>query len=115
LSGSSPPVPLVTGHLRGKHKLRKARGFSLGELKKAGLQELQARSMKVRIDKRRSTIHAHNVTSLTEFLASPTQKPTVPEPSVEVPAVVSEPKKVPELRKRRAKASTGKPAIRRKK
>ena len=112
---TSPPVPLVLGHLRGKHKLRKARGFSLGELKQAGLQEFQARSMKIRIDGRRSTIHAHNVTSLAEFLASPTQKPPAPEPSVEVPAAVSEPKTIPEPRKRRARASPGKPAIKRKK
>lgn len=71
--------------------------------------------MKVRIDERRSTIHVHNVTSLTEFLAAPTRKPAAPEPSVEVSAVVSEPKKVPEPRKRRAKASAAKPAIKRKK
>jgi len=71
--------------------------------------------MKIRIDGRRSTVHAHNVTSLTEFLASPTQKRAAPEPSVEVPAVVSEPKKVPEPRKRRARASLGKPATKRKK
>lgn len=115
MSRTSPPIPLVVGHVRGKHKLRKARGFSLGELKKAGLQEFQARSMKIRIDERRSTIHAHNVTSLIEFLASPTQKPAAPEPSVEVPAVVSEPKKVPEPRKRKARVRAGKPAIKRKK
>lgn len=71
--------------------------------------------MKVRIDERRSTIHAHNVTSLTEFLASPTQKPAAPEPSVEVPAVVSEPKKLPAPRKKKAKASAAKPAIKRNK
>lgn len=110
----SPPIPLVPRHVSGKHKLGKARGFSLGELKKAGLQEFQARSIKIRIDERRSTVHAHNVTSLSEFLASPTQTPSTQEPSVEVPAVVSEPKELAEPRKRKTKASHAKAAAKRK-
>jgi len=100
--------------MRGKHKLRKGRGFSLGELKQAGLQEFRARSMKIRIDERRSTIHARNVTSLTDFLASPTQKPAVPEPTLEVPAVASKPKKAPERRGRKAKKAAAKPSAKRK-
>lgn len=113
MSMRSLPIPLVPRHISGKHKLGKARGFSLGELKKAGLQELQARSSKIRIDKRRSTVHAHNVTSLSEFLASPTQTPPTPEPPVEVPAVVLEPKEATEPRKRKAKPSRAKAAAKR--
>lgn len=108
------PVPSVPRHVRGKRKLRKARGFSLGELKQAGLQEFAARSMRIRVDERRSTIHAQNVTALTGFLASPTQKVAAPELSVEAPAVMSEPKKAPAPRKRRTKPSRAKLATKRK-
>ena len=101
----SSPVPLVPRFVHGAHKLRKARGFSLGELKQAGLLKSQARSMKVRIDERRSTIHAQNVTALATFLASPTQMTVVPEASVEAPAVVPEAKESPEPRRRTTKRS----------
>jgi ribosomal protein L13E len=104
-----PPVPLVPRFMRGAHKLRKARGFSLGELKQAGLLKSQARSMKVRIDKRRSTIHAHNVTALTALLGSPAEKALLMNASVEGPSIVAEGKRSPEPHKRRAKR-TAKPA-----
>jgi ribosomal protein L13E len=100
-----PPVPLVPRFVRGAHKLRKARGFSLGELKQAGLPKSQARSMKVRIDKRRSTIHAHNVTALTAFLGSPAEKAVLTDATVEVPSIVAEGKRSPEPHRRRAKRS----------
>jgi len=111
LSIVSPPVPLVPRFVRGAHKLRKARGFSLGELKEAGLPKSQARSMKVRVDERRSTIHPRNVTALGTFLASLSQNAVAPDASVEAPAVVGEEKKGPEPGKRRAKRSV-KPAKR---
>jgi large subunit ribosomal protein L13e len=98
LSAVLPPSPLVLRFLHGRNKLRKGRGFSLGELKQAGLQESQARSMGIRIDVRRSTVHAQNVSSLAAFLTSPTQKTETPEPSVEAPTGVAE-------AKRRAKPS----------
>jgi ribosomal protein L13E len=113
MSEMSPPVPLVPRFVHGAHRLRKARGFSLGELKQAGLLKSQARSMKVRIDKRRSTIHAQNVTALATFLASPTEKTVVPEASTVTPAVMAEAKESPEPPKRRAKPSA-KPAKKRK-
>jgi hypothetical protein len=96
-------IPFVPRFVRGAHKLRKARGFSLGELKQAGLLKSQARSMKVRIDKRRSTIHAHNVTALTALLASPAEKTVVPDASLEAPSIVAETKRSPEPHGRRAK------------
>lgn len=110
---TSLPVPFVPRFVHGAHKLRKARGFSLGELKQAGLLKSQARSMKVRVDERRSTIHEQNVTALATFLASPTQKTVVPEASVEAPAVVAEAKESPEPHGRRAKRSA-KPTKKRK-
>jgi ribosomal protein L13E len=108
-----PPVPFVPRFVRGAHKLRKARGFSPGELKQAGLLKSQARSLKVRVDKRRSTIHAQNVTALTAFLASRADKTVVPDTSVEAPSIVAETKISPEPHERRAKRRA-KPAEKRK-
>jgi hypothetical protein len=113
MSAMPPPIPFVPRFMRGSHKLRKARGFSLGELKQAGLLKLQARLMKIKIDKRRSTIHPHNVKALTTFLASTAEKTVAPEASVEVPSIVAEAKKSPEPHERRAKRSA-KPAQKRK-
>ncbi len=61
--------------------------------------------MGIRVDERRSTIHPQNVTSLTTFLASPSQETAAPEAAVADPAVVPEPKKGPERPKRKAKRS----------
>jgi hypothetical protein len=96
---------LVPRFVHGAHKLRKARGFSLGELKQAGVLKSQARSMGIRVDERRSTIHPQNVTALTTFLARPTQETAAPQAAVETPAVVPETKKGPERPKRKAKPS----------
>jgi hypothetical protein len=109
----TPLVPLVPRFVHGAHKLRKARGFSLGELKQAGVLKSQARSMGIRVDERRRTIHPQNVTTLTTFLAPPTQETVAPEAAVEAPAVVPEPKKGPERPKRKAKRSA-KPVKKRK-
>ena len=113
MSEMSPPVPLVLRFVHGAHKLREARGFSLGELKQAGVLKSQARSMGIRVDERRSTIHPQNVTALTTFLAPPTQETVAPEAAVEAPAVVPEPKKGPERPKSKAKRSA-KPVKKRK-
>ncbi len=96
---------MVPRFVHGAHKLRKARGFSLGELKQAGVLKSQARSMGIRVDERRSTIHPQNVTALTTFLARPTQETAAPQAAVETPAVVPETKKGPERPKRKAKPS----------
>jgi large subunit ribosomal protein L13e len=106
LSTVPPPSPLVLRFLHGRNKLRKGRGFSLDELKQAGLQESQARSMGIRIDPRRSTVHAQNVSSLAAFLASPTNETEVPEPSTEAPGVVVKAKRSATPSKKRAKPRT---------
>jgi len=93
LSGSSLPVAMVLRFVGGKHRLRKGRGFSLGELEQAGLKRPQARSFKIRTDERRSTVHTQNVAVLKAFLASLTPKTSKPEPSVEAPAEEAKPKK----------------------
>lgn len=98
-----PPVPLVPRFVHGAHKLRKARGFSLSELKKAGILKSQARSIGIRVDERRSTTHPQNVTALTAFLASPSQETVAPEAAAEAPAVVPEAKESPQRPKRKAK------------
>jgi len=69
--------------------------------------------MKVRIDKRRSTIHAMNVTALTALLGPSHEKPAVPEASAPVPSFLAEGKRSPETHKTKAKRS-GKPAQKRK-
>jgi len=103
LSGSSLPVAMVLRFVGRKHRLRKARGFSLGELKQAGFNQPQARSFKIRTDERRSTVHAQNVAALKAFLASLTPKTSVSEPSVETAAEEPKPKKGPVPGKKKAK------------
>jgi hypothetical protein len=108
LSEASSPSPLVIRYLHGRHRPRKGRGFSLGELKQAGLLESRARSMGVRIDRRRSTIHAQNVAGLTAFLARPTQKIEAPEPSIDATVIAVETKKSASPHRRQAKAKPSK-------
>ncbi|MHA1216380.1 MAG: ribosomal protein L13e [Candidatus Thorarchaeota archaeon] len=45
----------------GDRRWREGRGFSLGELKAAGLTVSQARRMGLRVDLRRKTTHPENV------------------------------------------------------
>jgi len=79
----STPVATVPVFTRRKRRLKKARGFSLGELAQTGLQASQARSFGIRMDQRRSTIHPQNVAALQAFLdASPPETGT-PQSSVE--------------------------------
>ena len=97
---------MVHRFVGGRHRLKKARGFSLGELEQAGLKHVQARSFSIRTDERRSTVHAQNVSALKAFLASLTPKTSVSKPSVEAPAeeaVEAKRKKGPVPGKRKAK------------
>lgn len=48
--------------------LREGRGFSLGELKAAGLDVKKAIKLGVYVDKRRKTVHEWNVNALKEFV-----------------------------------------------
>ncbi len=50
-----------------KGKLRKGKGFSIGELKEAGLTIEKAKKLKISVDKRRKTIFQHNVEKLKEI------------------------------------------------
>jgi large subunit ribosomal protein L13e len=71
--GLTPPKALVK-----KPKLRKlgplepglreGRGFSLGELKEAGLTPERAKKLGIYVDKRRKTVHPWNVEALRNFL-----------------------------------------------
>jgi hypothetical protein len=108
----SPPVPSVPRFVRGIHKLRKARGFSLGELKQAGVLKSQARSMGIRVDERRSTAHPHNVATLTTYLKPAAEVPVAPEATVEDAAVEGKAEKTPKHPKKKAKR-TAKPAKKR--
>ena len=48
--------------------VREGRGFSLGELKEAGLTPEKARKLGLYVDKRRKTVHEWNVKALREFI-----------------------------------------------
>jgi hypothetical protein len=74
----------------------------LGELKQAGVLRSKARSMGIRVDERRSTVHSQNVSTLTTFLAPAAQVTVAPEIAVEPPAVAPETKKSPARAKRKA-------------
>lgn len=47
-------------------RLRRGRGFSTGEIRKAGLILHEAKRLRIPIDKRRRTIHPQNVERLKE-------------------------------------------------
>jgi large subunit ribosomal protein L13e len=70
---TKPPVPIVKKpHLVKLGPIdtgvRKGRGFSLGEITKAGLTLSQARKLGIYVDKRRKTVHEWNVKVLKEYL-----------------------------------------------
>lgn len=52
----------------GKRDKRMGRGFSLGELKEAGLTIRDAKKMGIYIDERRKTVHPQNVERLRKIL-----------------------------------------------
>jgi len=65
--GEAPTAVVVRKH----HMLVKQRvgkGFSLGELKAVGLTVEQARKLKLKVDKRRSTVHPWNIEALQQYL-----------------------------------------------
>ncbi len=47
---------------------RRGRGFSLGELKEAGLTPQLARKLGIYVDKRRKTVHPWNVEALKDYI-----------------------------------------------
>jgi ribosomal protein L13E len=48
-------------------KERNGRGFSLEELKKAGLNKAEAKKLEIPIDKRRKTAHEQNVQKIKSY------------------------------------------------
>lgn len=70
------PVKPVVFKESGKQRMGK--GFSLGELKKAGLNAKQALRLGIFVDYRRRTLHEENVKALEEFLAA--KKASEPKP-----------------------------------
>ncbi len=69
------PRPVVQAPLHKELpvKLRSGRGFSMSELKAAGLDVKRARKMGLRVDERRDSCHEENVKALKEFLAKTLQ------------------------------------------
>ena len=59
-------------------KQRLGKGFSIGELKKAGLNVKQVLKLGIFVDYRRRTLHEENVKVLEEFLAA--KKASEPKP-----------------------------------
>jgi len=71
--GVTPPRAIVKRpHLRKLGPvdpgLREGRGFSLGELREAGLDPKKAMKLGIYVDKRRKTVHEWNVKALKEFV-----------------------------------------------
>jgi len=52
----------------GTDKIRIGRGFSIGELKEAGLSISEAKKLGLYIDRRRKSIHKENIDILKDFL-----------------------------------------------
>ncbi|MEM3615971.1 MAG: ribosomal protein L13e [Candidatus Methanomethylicia archaeon] len=67
---NNPPEARVKSviNLRLPPKIRVGRGFSLGELKAAGINEKEARKLGLRVDKFRRSAHEFNVELLKNFL-----------------------------------------------
>ena len=68
-----PPEPIVKSPKivsRGviTPKLRKGRGFSVGELKEVGLSVKEARKLGLYVDERRRSVHPENVEALRRWL-----------------------------------------------
>jgi ribosomal protein L13E len=74
---------------KGQVFLRKGRGFSLGELKKAGLDVVAAKKMRLMVDLRRQTIYDFNVDNLGK-LAIENRATLTKHASIEKPQPVEE-------------------------
>lgn len=61
--------PLVLTSTRKQKRKRIGKGFSLGELKEAGIDLLEARRKGIPIDRRRKTVHPWNVEALKKLVS----------------------------------------------
>lgn len=99
---------VVVRMVGGKHKTRKGRGFSLRELKQAGIPLSHAISLGIMTDVRRSSMHPQNVDSLKALAAGPRQAITESEAPNEPTASAeseepAEPRKTTKTRRTTAK------------
>jgi large subunit ribosomal protein L13e len=61
-------------------KERSGRGFSLEELKKAGLSKAEAKKLELPIDKRRKTAHDQNVQKIKSYAKKKAETKPKPKP-----------------------------------
>lgn len=104
MSESSVPVAIVPTYVAGRHWLKRARGFSIGELKEAGLERSHDGAIGIRVDSRRSTTHAHNVSSLKGFKESSKTETRAQQPVPEGTSPESEGEVKSDLRKKKTRA-----------
>ena len=90
-------MPILQSKVKSRKGLRKGNGFSLTELKEAGLSVAQARKLGVRVDERRRSLHAFNVQALKELQKAPPEEKPKP-----VRAKAAAPQKKAEAPKRAA-------------
>ncbi len=62
--------PTIQARTTGGHKAREGRGFSLDEIKRAGLNLQEAKRQGIPLDKRRRTVHLQNVQIIKGYLGS---------------------------------------------
>jgi large subunit ribosomal protein L13e len=53
-----------------KGKLRIGKGFSIGELREAGLTIEKAKKLRISIDRRRKTVFQHNIDKLKKIIGT---------------------------------------------
>lgn len=69
-------MTILQSKVKSRKGLRDGNGFSLTELKEAGLTVAQVRKLGIRVDERRRSLHAFNVQALRELQkAQPEAKP----------------------------------------
>lgn len=66
-----PLSPLVLTSTREWKRKKLGRGFSLGELERAGISLREARKLGIHVDRRRRTVHEWNVQALLRLRGSP--------------------------------------------
>ncbi len=62
------PSPIVYKPGTGGLKTRKGRGFSIGELREAGIDLNTAKKLGIYVDRRRKSVHKENVEALKKYL-----------------------------------------------